>query len=56
MIIATTLFIYQVDCNKLYLSHPSPDDITGTLQTFVDLVLCVFVFILLLILFRYIHI
>ena len=28
MIIATTLFMYQVDYNKLKLSHPSPDDNT----------------------------
>ena len=27
MVIAMTLFMYQVDHNKLYLSHPSPDDI-----------------------------
>jgi len=26
MMIATTLFMYQVDYNKLYLSHTSPDD------------------------------
>ena len=26
MIIATTLFMYQVDYNKLQLSHPIPDD------------------------------
>jgi len=26
MIIATTMFMYQVHHNKLYLSHPSPDD------------------------------
>ena len=26
MIIATTLFMYHIDYNKLYLSHPGPDD------------------------------
>jgi len=26
MIIATTLFMYEVDYNKLQLSHPIPDD------------------------------
>jgi hypothetical protein len=26
MIIATTLFMYQVDYDKLQLSHPLPDD------------------------------